>query len=539
MELRIILMVICIAIPIILSWTECLPIPQSLISKFYATCIDPPLFGSYHAVPVLGLGFVPTRGQGIFIALIWVINIILCAVGYELKDPMSWYNSLDQQLASYISNRVGLLSFVNLALTVLFSSRNNVLLWVTNWSYSTYVLVHRWIAVICMLQACLHSAIYLQIYLDPAAMGEGAHDKEAKEDYWIWGIVATLSLVLLIPFSILPLRQKFYEAFLASHVVLALLSMIGCMLHIFYRYEWQWGYQTWVWIAFAFWIFDRFLARPLRMMRNGVKRAHINLIDDDYLRIVIPKAEGDGHVYIYFPSLTWRVWENHPFSVAGISSRPYPPHRAESADSSDNVKEAKHDSTVTDLELHTRDAEVSGLVIFVRRHGGLTSLLASASNLNRGIPVLVEGSYGPQVSIVPHSPAIEYPNIICVAGGVGITGVLPYVDSRPSTTGLKGKKKLCWGVRTEPLVDAVRSVIPRVTNDPNGQELWNDFEIAISVGKRFDVDSVLKEKLDGVTGGTIVVVCGPAGMADDVRVAVTNLGQQGLVVKLVEESFAW
>ncbi|KAH7192828.1 ferric reductase like transmembrane component-domain-containing protein [Fusarium flagelliforme] len=479
----IILMVICVAIPIILSWIECLPLPPSVVSNVYATFIDPPLFGSYHSVPVLGLGFVPTRGQGIFIAFIWIVNIILCAVGYELKDPMSWFNSLDQQLVSYISNRVGLLSFVNLALAVLFSSRNNVLLWVTNWSYSTYVLVHRWIAVICMLQACLHSAIYLQIYLDPAAMGEGAHDKQAKEQYWIWGIVATLSLVLLIPFSILPFRQKFYEAFLASHVVLALLAMIGCMLHIFYRYEWQWGYQTWVWIAFAFWIFDRFLARPIRMVRNGIKRAQIELIDDDYLRIMIPKAEGDGHVYIYFPSLTWRIWENHPFSVAAISSRPYPPHRAESAD--------------------------------------------------------IEGSYGPQASIIPHSSAIEFPNIICIAGGVGITGVLPYIDSRPSMTGLRGKKKLLWGVRTEPLVEAVRSVIPRVTNDMHGQELWNDFGVAISVGKRFDVDSVLQEELNGVTGGTIVAVCGPPGMADDVRIAVTKLGQQGLVVKLVEESFAW
>jgi NAD(P)H-flavin reductase len=390
-----------------------------------------------------------------------------------------------------------------------------------------------------MLQACLHSAIYLQVYLDPAAMGEGAHEKEAKEDYWIWGIVATLSLVLLIPFSILPLRQKLYEAFLASHIVLALLSMIGCMLHIFYRYEWQWGYQTWVWIAFAFWVFDRFLARPLRLMQNGVKRAQVTLIDDDYLQIMIPRAEGEGHVYIYFPSLTWRVWENHPFSVAGISCRPRSSRKAESANGGD--KEL-HEPTVVDLESHTIDAEVSGLVIFVRRHGGLTSLLASASNSDRAIPVLVEGSYGPQVSLVPHwakNPNIEYPNIICIAGGVGITGVLPFLDGRPSMGGLRGKRKLLWGVRTEPLVDAVRSVIPRVTEAADGQEHWNDFDVAISVGKRFDINSVLKEELSGVTGGTIVAVCGPPGMADDVRVSVAELGQQGFMVRLVEESFSW
>ncbi|KPA37340.1 ferric-chelate reductase [Fusarium langsethiae] len=537
----IILMTTCVAIPIALSLLDYLPLPQSLVSSVRAIFVDPPLFGRFHAVPALGLGFVPTRGQSLFIAYIWIINIILCAVGYELKDPMSWYNSLDQQLVSYISNRVGLLSFVNLALAVLFSSRNNVLLWITNWSYSTFLLLHRWIAVICMLQACLHSAIYLQIYLDPAAMGEGAHAKEAKEEYWIWGIVATLALVLLMPFSILPLRQKLYEAFLASHVVLSLLALIGCMLHIFYRYEWQWGYQTWVWIAFAFWIFDRFLARPLRLMQNGIKRAQITPIDDDYLQVTVPRVMAKGHIYIYFPTLTWRVWENHPFSVAANSSGRRPSRGVESRNGVTNGNEAKHDSTVMDLELHGRDAEVPGVVIFVRRHGGLTLLLA-ASDSDSGIPVMIEGSYGAHAYIIPNAlaePSIGYPNIICIAGGVGISGVLPCLDSPPSLAGLGGKRKLLWGVRTEPLVDAVRCVIPRVTESANSRELWNDFEVAVSVGKRFDVDCVLKDELSDVTGGTIVVVCGPAGMADDVRVSVAGLGQQGFVVKLVEESFAW
>ncbi|KAG8349651.1 hypothetical protein FVEN_g12116 [Fusarium venenatum] len=122
------------------------------------------------------------------------------------------------------------------------------------------------------------------------------------------------------PFSILPIRRRLYDAFLASHVILSLLAMIGCILHMFYRYEWQWGYQTWVWIAFVFWIFDRFLARPLRLMRNGVQQAQITLIDDDYLQVTVSRIRVKGHVYVYFPSLTWRVWENHPFLVAAYSS---------------------------------------------------------------------------------------------------------------------------------------------------------------------------------------------------------------------------
>ncbi|KAM0345823.1 hypothetical protein ACHAPU_006176 [Fusarium lateritium] len=534
----IILMATCVAIPIVFSCLRLLPLPPTLISRLYATFIDPPLFGSYYRVPVLGLGFVPNRGQGLFIAYIWIINILLSSVGYELRDPMSWYSSVEQQLLAYIGNRTGLLSFVNLAITVLFSSRNNILLWVTNWSSSTFLLVHRWVAVICMLQACLHSAIYLHIYRDPLK-GEGAYEKEAKEDYWVWGIVATLALVLLIPFSILPLRKKLYEFFLATHVVLALFSMIGCMLHIFYRYEWQWGYQTWIWITFAFWFFDRFLARPMRIARNGVKRAFVNVIDEDYMQLTIPGVEAEGHVYLYFPTLTWRIWENHPFSVAAVSSGTVGPHEPHSHGGSDNQNlDEKNVSRTTDLERHSNEVRTPGLVVFVRRHSGLTSLLSSQAT-SAGLRVLAEGSYGHHTSLLPSpalQPTMEYTNIVCIAGGVGITGLLPCLDLKPGLMSI-GKKKLFWGVRTEPLVDAVRAVIPRIHTAQDGQEVWNDFDVSISIGKRFDLRAVLGEELRGVEGGTTVVVCGPPGMADEVRVVTTSLGREGVVVRLAEESF--
>ncbi|KAK4121692.1 hypothetical protein N657DRAFT_577316 [Parathielavia appendiculata] len=466
----IVLITTCLAIPIVFSWFRFFPLNQSFVSTIYASLIDPPLFGRYHSVPVLGLGFVPARGQGLFIAYIWVINILLSAVGYEVRDPHSWYGTMEQQVIAQIGNRTGVLSFVNLAIAVLFAGRNNVLLVVTNWSHSTFLLVHRWISVICMLQACVHSILYLRFYLEPLS-GPGAFEEESKLDYWIWGVVATLALVLLMPLSILPVRKKMYELFLASHVMLAVLSMIGCMLHIYYRYEWQWGYQTWVWIAFAFWLFDRFLARPLRLARNGVKQAFVTVIDDDYLRVNVPGVEGNGHAYLHFPTLTWRFWENHPFSVAA-------------------------------------------------------------------------NSYGPHMSAIephPSRPSLKYPNLVCIAGGVGITGVLPFLTSRSSW----GRQKLFWSVRTEPLAAAVRGVVGSVIRHQASDELgvvretWASTDVTISVGKRFDIDAVLAEEVRSAVGGTTVAVCGPAGMADEVRVAVARLGRRGVVVRLVEESFSW
>ncbi|KAK4100929.1 hypothetical protein N658DRAFT_524460 [Parathielavia hyrcaniae] len=556
----IVLMVTCVAIPIVFSWFRFLPLDPGFVSSIYAALIDPPLFGRYHSVPVLGLGFVPTRGQGLFIAYILIVNIILCAAGYEVRDPHSWYSTMEKQVMGQIGNRTGLLSFVNLALAVLFAGRNNVLLLVTNWSHSTFLLVHRWISVICMLQACVHSILYLVYYFEPLS-SPGAFAEESKLDYWIWGVVATLALVLLMPLSVLPVRKKMYEVFLASHVLLAVLSMIGCMLHIYYRFEWQWGYQTWVWIAFAFWFFDRFLARPLRLARHGVNKAFITVIDVDYLRVDVPGVEGDGHAYLYFPTLTWHVWENHPFSVAAVSGGGPPTTSSSPASRSSSSQDvvvvpttenstpattttrhlepeplAPHPHGQEQTQTHTHSP---GLVFFVRLHRGLTSLLLRHAGSATGIPVLVENSYGPHTSVIephPARPSLTYPNLVCVAGGVGITGVLPFLAERTCW----GRKRLLWSVRTEALVAAVRG--GSKVGGERGAWNWGlggGTDVTVSVGKRFDIDAVLRGEVEGALGGTTVVVCGPAGMADEVRVAVVRLGRRGAVVRLVEESFSW
>ena len=536
-------MAACIGIPIVLSWITFLPLPQTLVSKLHARFIDPPVFGRYHAVPVLGLGFVPTRGQALFIAYIWGINIILSAVGYEVLDPMSWYATPQQQLMAYIGNRVGILSFANLALTVLYSSRNNVLLYVTNWSHSTYLLVHRWIAVICMLQACLHSAIYLQIYLDPAS-GDGAYITESAINYWYWGIIATLALVLLMPLSILPIRRKIYEGFLASHIVLSILAMIGCFLHIYYRYELQWGYQTWVIIALAIWGFDRFIARPLRLLKNGVKKAHITVIDEDYLMIQIPNVTAEGQVYLYFPTLTWRVWENHPFSVAAIAGGSRDSLTRSSSSDTPASEEVEKEKALAPRIRETSLAsnQTPGIIFFVRRMGGLTATLTKHAESTRNIPVLIESSYGAHMSLVQSpvsKPTLKYPNTIFIAGGVGITAVLPLLDRVSSFLPSHGKAKLFWGVRTQPLVDAVRQLLDQSKLKRDGMSTWGNVDVTISVGARFNFRDVLDTELRETVGGTTVVVCGPPGLADEVRLVVAALGRNGAVVRLTEESFSW
>ncbi|PKS05943.1 hypothetical protein jhhlp_007776 [Lomentospora prolificans] len=535
-----------VGIPVAFSFLRFLPFPKSWVSTFYAYVIDPPAFGTRHAVPAFGLAIIPTRGQALFIFYIIAINVILSSVGYRATGDNAWFATSAAQIRAYISNRVGVLSFANLPLTILYGSRNNVLLRLTNWSHMTFLLVHRWIGFICMLQAVLHSAIYLQEFLE-----NGTHAEESKLPYWYTGIVATLALSVIIPLSLLPIRRKFYELFLSSHVVLSAVSIIGCWYHIIYRYGYQWGYETWIYMAIAFMSFDH-LFRILRTARHGVKHAYVTAIDSEYYRIDIPGVSSRGHIYMYFPTLTWRVWENHPFSVAGVMGRPldceevtWSEAKTKGATSGSEIeKETTAKSPSSSSSVSAAASGPAGVTLYMRVQDGATSFLAARAGKGP-VPVLVEGSYGVESTGLFHDNHVRadssYPNILCIAGGVGITAILPVLQNAQSLGKPIGNVKLYWGARSQALVDAVSSSITSRSVDADGRVRWGDAEVQVAIGERMSIRAIIESEInDRTVGGTTVVVCGPAAMADEVRCTVTALGRHsGVVVRLVEESFDW
>ncbi len=456
---------------------------------------------------------VPTRGQAIFIFYLIAVNVILSAAGFSSVQPNSWYPSAagsDGEIISYLSNRFGVLSFANLVLLFLYAGRNNVLLWLTNWSHGTFLLMHRWVAWIATLQAILHSAIYLHIYLH-----NGTHASESKLPYWIWGIIATLCMSILLPSSILSVRARMYEFFLAWHALLSIFVLAGCYWHILARFSRQWGYENWIYAAIAVWAFDRAM-RLLRLARNGIKTAQVTMIDDDYIRVNVEGVSGSGHAYLYFPTLTWRVWENHPFSVASTVLDASETRQSKPRDG--GLDEEKLGSSIDDssdsgsLErrLHPASAKI-GLTFLLRTRSGLTKQLRRHVSL----PVLVESAYG------PHEDLSGYPVLVCIAGGVGITACLPYLRAHP------GVAKLFWGARGHGIIDAMTPALRGV-------------EMETYVAGRMSIPEVLHKQL-GQGVKTAVLVSGPSEMADEVRCVISGLGRQkeGIEVKLVEEAFSW
>ncbi|KAM0276282.1 hypothetical protein ACHAQH_006912 [Verticillium albo-atrum] len=483
-------------IPILCSLLRFIPFPKSVVSKFYAYIIEPPVFGSSHNVPVLNnSAIVPTRGQALFLLYLFAINIIGSFVMLDQKSPNSWWGSKQEEFLSLYSNRVGMLSFANLPLLILYAGRNNILLWITNWSHSTFLLLHRWVAFICMLEAVLHSAVYLDVHV------------------------------------------RIYK----DHSEI----------------------EAWVLMAIGVWVFDWFI-RAVRIAQNGVKTAYVTKIDDDYLRVDIPGLDSHGHVYLYFPTLNWRLWESHPFSVIGHSPLGSGSAVASTGDALPKVSE-KVSPNVSEGGVEAASSSASsrasvrhgpiGTTLYIRLQTGTTSSLAQKAGSSIGVPVLVESSYGGE-SLYPGDGHVQlstaYPNLITIAGGVGITAVLPVLSNAESLIAPHGTKKLFWCVRSSSaaLVASVQSVVAAssiaaeeklVPVPGRNVTRWGDVDVEVSVGERFDFRALLEAELSGedAKAGTTVMVCGPAGMADEVRNVVTALGRHGAVVRYVEEAFAW
>lgn len=488
-------------------------------------------------------GLMPTRGQSLFIAYITIINVALLCLPLRTVQPNVRMVSHHMQQVQMIGDRAGVLAFALYVALFLFSSRNNILLWITNWSHSTFLMLHRWIAYACIFQTVMHSILLLHYFVKWQD-----HAAESQLPYWYWGIIATLATCLMWPLSILPFRQRMYEVFLAIHQILTALVLITAFLHIWYLYEWNWGYEIWIYIAGGLWFLDRLL-RVLRIASNGKRTATVTMVDaeSDLLRVEIDGIVADGHVYLYFPTLSWRVWESHPFSVLSshtggsprnLGTQDQGPLLGVEADggekgvshSTNVVQRSNSSSSAEAVSNSTLQAPRPRAVVLVRPQTGTTKNLLErtrAAGERLQLTVLVESSYhaNPSARELTHCSTL-----IGIAGGVGITAVLPMART---FGGLRSR--IWWGAKHN---DIIRAILPEV------RQLSPSIELETVVGSRLPVGDILRDELlrDNEKGSVGIIVCGPATMADDVRRAVGELVVSGKAkrgVVFVDEAFSW
>jgi len=222
-EPSLVLLIVGFVTPIVLTLLGKLPFLSTVVEKAKPYIIHPSMIGSYQVRPLPWLlGNAPTVGQALWVVGFFVLNMMLTFVDYGSAQPHPWGYNRREEFLAYAGYRTGEIAFALLPLLILFSGRNNILLWLTNWSHSTFMLLHRWVARIFALHTILHSILLLAAYKQ-----SGIYSANTPELYWKWGIVGTVFVCAMLVFSLLWLRKLSYEIFLISHIVMAIFVIVG------------------------------------------------------------------------------------------------------------------------------------------------------------------------------------------------------------------------------------------------------------------------------------------------------------------------
>ncbi|KAH6614345.1 ferric reductase-like protein transmembrane component 4 [Boeremia exigua] len=518
--MTIIIAVVAIALPILLSALRDLPglTSNRNLSRLKSALVHSPAIGRHHRQPVTG-GLVPTRGQSLYIFLIVALNIILLVAPYTYTQPQASFTTKGRQQLSVIGNRAGTMAMGNTVALFLFSSRNNVLLYLTDWSYGTYLLLHRWLGYCAVAQTVIHSAMLWRYYVV-----QGTYSAELLRLYWQWGIVSTVAICALIPCSLLIVRQKLYEFFVASHVVPSLLFLIGYYYHIWYVYTYNWGYEIWMFVAAGTWACERLL-RVIQIALHGTRTATVSVIadtDSEYIRIDIEgKRFETGVAYLCFPTLSWRFWETHPFSVSGVATH-LPSQSLRPESSLAPVQDVATEKELGNLAITSVTIAGAGTTtFFARTRGGITKTLmnrASGSETRRTrVRVLVEGPY--DHSGQAHLQIAQCSSILCIAGGVGITACLLLLRHNEAKD-----SNLFWSSRHPGLVAELT---------PTLDAFHPNVRVETLVGQRFNLVSLIRRGSRCIWS---------PGMADEVRLACTQIAWQHRNARayvFIDEAFSW
>lgn len=304
------------------------------------------------------------------------------------------------------SNRIGVVAYALTPLSVMLSSRESILSLLTGVPYQSFNFLHRWLGYVIFVQSSVHtigwSVIQIRLYQPQPTVGL----TWVKETYIVWGLVAmillTLLLVLSTPWAI---RRTGYEFFRKSHYVLAMIYVGACWAH------WE-PLKCFLIPSLIIW----FLDRGARLVRTALLHYHhfpsgamgfqpanaaITSFSDpehgDVIRLDLASNQDPWtvgqHYYLCFPESS--IWQSHPFTPLNAPI--------------------------------VEDGEVKHSYI-MRAKGGETKKLAELAAAKAGgasrqttISVILTGAYGESLMERTTSDT----NIVCVAGGTGITYVLP------------------------------------------------------------------------------------------------------------------
>lgn len=342
------------------------------------------------------------------------------------------------------SDRIGVLAYALTPLSVLLASRESLLSAITGIPYQSFMFLHRWVGYIILIQSTVHTIAWVIVEARLYQPQPAVWTEFVGQVYIQWGFAALGLLILLWIFATpWGIRLTGYEFFRKAHYVLAMVyigAIIGHWMQL----------QCFLIPGILLWFFDR----AGRAVRTGLLHyrwvpsanrwgfesasAKITRFEDpesgdvvrlDFDHVQQPWMVGQ-HFYLCFTESS--VWQSHPMTPLSL---PVPDAATGGAVRHSYVIRAKGGET-------KKLAEIAAKKIIAAAAGTTTTDPTTTTS------VVMQGPYG--VDMVAH--ITPETNILCVAGGTGITFVLPVLlqlvrEKRPPAAGRK--IALVWAVRRD------------------------------------------------------------------------------------------
>jgi len=446
------------------------------------------------------------------------------------------------------SDRLGSLAFALTPLSVMLSSRESILSLITGVPYQSFNFLHRWLGYIIFLQSALHtigwSIIEGNFYQPQPTTGRDW----IKQTYMIWGTIAMIFLTILVVLSTpWAIKRTGYEFFRKSHYIIAMLYIGACWGH------WN-KLECWMIASLIVWFIDR----GVRLLRSALVHrwyysgVFVGFTCSDAVVTVFPdSANGDllrldfdqqycsweigQHFYLCFTESS--VWQSHPFTPCSV------PHK--------NATLTRHTYLIRAKSGETK-----------RLADKLRAKVKSEKQDEFSTAVILSGPTG--TSIVKDIRRDD--NILCIAGGTGITFVLPVLLSLADSSRSEDRKvELVWAIRKHsdmewirPELEALRAAdievrvfVTRYNDTPAVDNLAStaDKETSIShdhlsvrdlsattessaSARHPDLASTVVQFVDQtVRGRSLVYASGPGGMITDLRTVVAQCNSASKVWK--------
>jgi ferric-chelate reductase len=525
---------------------------SSLWVRIKSRLVYAPLFSKRHNREIqlssaINMGTLPSRFQSLLIfGYIFSQILYCCDLNYQNETPA---------IIAELRGRSGTLATVNIIPLVLFATRNNPLIPLLRISFDSYNLFHRWLGRIAAVESIIHMAAWAVNTVREGNTAALSQDLAETPSY-AWGMIATAIMAFFIIHSLSPVRHAFYETFLGIHQVGAFFISLGIYLHLDMHSLPQ---KPWIQCVILIWSAER-CTRLLWLVflnvsrRHGMTKLRVEALPGEACRLTffLPKrypVPPGSHFYAYIPQLSW--WMSHPFSAAWSETTASAPNRK-------SIQSLTNDTKALTLESQSSPLRHTAVTLVVAARQGMTRALydramASPDDTFTATGFL-EGPYSSHaVSMASYGTAVLF------SGGVGITHHLLFIrdlllraaDGRAATRSIT----LVWAVRGMDSVRWVMEYIQEILQMPNAEsiltimlfvskpkspgEMRSPGSVIRTFAGRCNPATVLEEIIPRRIGATVVSVCGPGALGDDVREAARRQVDRGIAVNFVEEAFTW